>query len=251
MATAGLVPAVPGRLRNTVLRVSGVLTSLGEVRARYGLGAMCRTLAARVGARLCGLVVVQVVWLDVGEVLAAAASAPGFCFREVTAAELMQPARDPANDLDAETAARAADGRNICFAAFDGHRLAAYGWYARHCIEPEHCFGFGLALPPDVVYMYKGFTHPDYRGRRLHGIAMSLALQHLSRDGITALISTVDWTNEASLRSCARSGYRQIGRLIRWNLAGRRPQLSTAQLRARGVQLTNPASSLPPHLTIV
>lgn len=250
MSTVSADAAVPGRMRGILVRLVGAFAGLVQVRSRFGFSAMLRCAAAQLCGRLCGLVVAQVVWLDVGEVLATAASAPGFCFREVSAAELVEHARDPENDLDAEMAARAGDGRNICFAAFDGDRLAAYGWYARHSIEAEHCFGFGLALPPDVVYMYKGFTHPDYRGQRLHGIAMGLALQHLSHDGIRALISTVDWTNEASLRSCARSGYRQIGQLIRWKLGRWEPQFSTACLRARAVKLIRPAPDAV-RLTIV
>ena len=228
---------VCGRLAD---RVTAMLASLAAVRNQFGTTAVLRALAARVGARLCGLVVAQVVWLDVGEVLATAASAPGFCFRELTPAEVVEYARDPSNDLEPEFVRRAGDGRNICYAALDGQRLAAYGWYARESIEAEHCFGFGLSLPPEVAYMYKGYTHPDYRGLRLHGITMGLALRHLSQSGVTALISTVDWTNEASLHSCARSGYRRLGQLIRCRLGGWEPHLVTAKARRQGVEVLHP-----------
>jgi ribosomal protein S18 acetylase RimI-like enzyme len=222
-------------------RLIAAIARLSDVRSRFGLSAACRTIAARIGSRLCGLVVTQVVWLDVGEALATAASAPGFCFRELTPAEIVQYARDPGNDLDPQFAQRAEDGRNICFAALDGARLAAYGWYAREGIEAEHCFGFALRLPHDVAYMYKGFTHPDYRGQRLHGIAMGLALQHLSRqEGIRALVSTVEWTNEASLRSCTRLGYRRLGQLVRFRFAGRDWRLTARALRGHGIGVVRP-----------
>ena len=233
-------PAPQGILRGVVCRGTALLSSLAAVRERFGTIALLRAFAARLGARFCGLVVAHVVWLDIGEVLATAASAPGFCFKELTPAELAEYARDPSNDLEPEVVNRAGDGRNICYAALDGPRLAAYGWYARESIEAEHCFGFELALPSDVAYMYKGYTHPDYRGLRLHGITMGLALKHLSHNGVQSLISTVNWTNDASLRSCGRSGYRRMGQLIRCRVGRWEPHLVTAKARRQGVQVLHP-----------
>ncbi len=109
---------------------------------------------------------------------------------------------------------RAAGGLDLCFAALSDGRLAAYGWYALDAIEGEHNFGIAMSYPSTVAYMYKGFTHPDFRGARLHGTGMGLALQNLKQFGVTALVSSVGWTNEASLRSCDRLGYERLGRII-------------------------------------
>ena len=40
---------------------------------------------------------------------------------------------------------------------------------------------------------------------------MAGALHALGEEGITSLVSTVTWTNRASLRSCARLGYEVLG----------------------------------------
>lgn len=227
------------------------LATLRTEQTRFGWRSMLRLIADRVGGRLFGLSVSHVVWLDVKEVVVTATSLPQFTYRFLTSEEVARYAADPVYDLEPELAARAADGRNSCFGALDRDRLAAYGWYAREWIEPEHCDGFGLKLPPSVVYMYKGFTHPDYRGQRLHGAIMGLALRQFEKDGVGALISTVEWTNDASLKSCARLGYRQIGVLARANVLGWPWRRTSRKVRERGVDIVTPPTAAGGHLTIV
>ena len=154
----------------------------------------------------------EVVWLDLQRA-ESCRPVPGFEFRFLTSAEVRDFSLDASMDLEESLGDEIDRGDSLCFAALDGSHLAAYGWYALHRAAPEHCFGVGLRLPDDVSYMFKGFTHPNYRGRRLHAAAMGLALAELSARGIRALISTVEWTNEASLRSCDRLGYQRLGRI--------------------------------------
>jgi hypothetical protein len=42
---------------------------------------------------------------------------------------------------------------------------------------------------------------------------MGLALQQLAHRGITKLVSIVAWTNWASLKSCWRLGYQNLGNM--------------------------------------
>ena len=44
-----------------------------------------------------------------------------------------------------------------------------------HVLDPQR-----FPYPADVAYMYNGFTSPDFRGKRLHGLAMGLALRALA-----------------------------------------------------------------------
>jgi len=219
------------------------LSTLRTECTRFGWGSMFRLIGDRVGSKVCGLNVIHVVWLDVAEVVVTAASLPQFTFRFLSPAELEVYARDPANDLEPDLVARSADGRNSCFAALDGDRLAAYGWYARDWIEPEHCYGFGLKMPAHVAYMYKGFTHPDYRGQRLHGAVMGLALREFATHGVNALISTVEWTNDASMKSCARLGYRRLGVMAQARFAGCPWYRTSPRVREHGVEIITPATN--------
>ncbi len=189
------------------------LTILKTTRQQFGWAAAGRLLIDRIGARICHRHVMEVVWLDLQQA-EACQPVPGFEFRFLTTQEVGQFSLDPSQDIDPHMAGEIERGESLCFAALDRDQLAAYGWYAIRSAAPRHCYEVGLRLPADVSYMFKGFTHLNYRGRRLHAAAMGLALAALANRGIRALISTVEWTNEASLRSCDRLGYQRLGRIV-------------------------------------
>ncbi len=188
------------------------LQILNTTRQLFGWSAAGRLLLDRVGSRLLNRHVMEVVWLDLQQAKSCQ-PVSGFEFRFLTANEVWRFSTDSSLDLDPSLVPEIERGESLCFAAMENDRLAAYGWYAIQRAAPPHCFGVGILLPANVSYMFKGFTHPDYRGRRLHAAVMGLALAALSERGIQSLISTVEWTNEASLRSCDRLGYRRLGRI--------------------------------------
>lgn len=140
---------------------------------------------------------------------------PGF----LDEAQLQRLARDPANELDASFLNEALAKGDRCYAILDGDKLAAYGWYSRQPTRidpPELLLGFN----PDMVYMYKGLTRPEYRGQRLHAIGMNRALQHYLEQGAKGIISYVESTNFDSLKSCYRLGYRHFGDIYLWRVFG-------------------------------
>jgi hypothetical protein len=124
----------------------------------------------------------------------------------------------------------ALDKGDDCYALWDGDRLASLGWYSNQPTSISD--GLVLHFDPSWVYMYKGYTHPDYRGKRLHGIGMSLALRDYTERGSRGLISYVKSNNFQSLRSIERMGYRifgdiylarVLGRAVTWASPGCKP----------------------------
>lgn len=198
------------------------LSRYSSIRSEQGRSAAAEWIVDRVGARLVNLGVSEVVWLEAGKIKMVGAPPADFIFRFLTPADIAGMVGNE-NELDETHVARAAAGYDLCYAALKEGRLAAYGWYALNCIEGEHCDCVALSFPADVAYMYKGFTHPDFRGQRLHGYAMRLALEALAAErGIRGLISTVGWLNWPSLKSCERLGYERLGRMTRigWKYFG-------------------------------
>jgi len=106
-----------------------------------------------------------------------------------------------------------------CFGFLDGDILASYGWYSS---QPTAIDAPGMVLhfDPRHVYMYKGFTHVKYRGQRLHAIGMTRALEAYLAQGYQGLLSYVEWNNFASLSSCYRMGYKDIGNVYLVRLFG-------------------------------
>jgi ribosomal protein S18 acetylase RimI-like enzyme len=119
-------------------------------------------------------------------------------------------ARDPGNEMSESFVEEALVRGDRCFALSDGASLAAYGWYssAPTRIDPPD---LRLCFSDDYVYMYKGFTHQRYRGRRLHAIGMTMALRHFRARGYRGLVSYVESNNFSSLKSVGRMGYFQFG----------------------------------------
>ena len=213
-------------------KLIGAIQQIAQLRRQFGSQAAFRFVADRLGSRFLRSKVDHVIWLSADDLSPSLRLEPEFEARMLTADEVRTFAADPQNLLSIELADRVAAGHDLCFAILSGHRLAAYGWYALHCIEAEHCAGTAMSYPEHVAYMYNGFTHPDFRGRRLHGLVMGLALRALGERRVTHLVSIVDWTNVSSLRSCERLGYSDLGRMI--SLFGRgRCQCSVYPRRAR------------------
>ena len=71
-----------------------------------------------------------------------------------------------------------------------------------------------MRLPSDTVYLYKAFTVPEYRGRRIHGEALSRAAAHFKQRGIGQMLAIIEFGNWFSLRSHERLGFRPVGRLL-------------------------------------
>jgi GNAT superfamily N-acetyltransferase len=183
--------------------------------SRFGVSSAVIDLAYRAARRIGHLRVVNLVRLNLADLSSAPPLSRALRPRWLTADEVRTYAADPANDLNASMAWRLENGRNYCHAIFDGPRLANYSWFALESIEPEHSLGIGLFFPLDTVYLYKAYTHPDYRGQRIHHAAIASAVSFFGGQGISQLIAVIEYANWASLRSHTRLGCQRIGRILR------------------------------------
>ncbi len=210
--------------------------NIAQTRQHFGWKAALQRAVSRSAQKLLRLEVNEMLWLDAGCLPASIESDPEFQFRFLTAKEVSGFAADPKNDLDASFAVRATRGLDLCFAAIaSGGQLASYSWYASGSIEPEHHLGVAMSLPTDVAYMYKAFTHPDYRGRRLYAATVALALKNLAHRGVTKLVTTIEWTNFASLRGCRRLGFQELGRLSTIGPTRHRIAFTSRAAKSRGI----------------
>jgi hypothetical protein len=194
--------------------ISSKLDQLAGLRRLYGARTAVRWIGYRTVQRVVGLNVAHVVWLDGANLDGSLRADPAYTFRFLSAREVRTLAQNPQNWLNPLWAGRIAAGSDCCFAAWAGPRLAAFTWYALGGLVAEHCAGTPLAYPPGVAYMYHGFTRPELRGKRLHGMVMGLGLRALGNSGVSRLVATIDGANRASLRSCFRLGFVSLGRAV-------------------------------------
>lgn len=125
---------------------------------------------------------------------------------------LREFAADPKNELSHAFLDQALAKGDECYGFVAGASLAAYGWYSTEPTELD-LPGLRLSFSDQYVYMYKGFTAADHRGKRLHAIGMTRALQAYLQGGYRGIISYVEWDNFGSLKSCYRMGYRDFGHI--------------------------------------
>ena len=118
-------------------------------------------------------------------------------------------AADPGSQMSRDFVDEALSKGDQCYGLMHGTALAAYGWYSKRptTTGPDMRVHFS----DDYVYMFKGFTHPEHRGKRLHAIGMTLALQFYLSRGYNGLVSTIESENAESLKSSFRMGYVQFG----------------------------------------
>src|SRR6266571_5284891 len=166
----------------------------------YGMGATLHDIECRMVNKIVHFEILKGMTVRVQDVKDPGLfEAQGFDARFVGEDELARFAHDGAHDVSLDFLRRARARGDRCYALFDGEALAAYGWYSDLPTPiDEH---FVLHFDPAWTYMYKGYTVPAYRGKRLHAVGMCRALRAVTEEGRNGLISWVFSNNFASFRS--------------------------------------------------
>jgi hypothetical protein len=135
-----------------------------------------------------------------------------YCGQFLNAAMLEKFAKSPEYEISEQFLETAMAKGDQCYGFVDGDMLASYGWYSKKPTEIDRP-GLAMHFKDGYVYMYKGFTHVNHRGKRLHAVGMTRALEAYLAMGWKGIVSYVEWNNFASLKSCYRMGYRDIGNI--------------------------------------
>jgi ribosomal protein S18 acetylase RimI-like enzyme len=134
---------------------------------------------------------------------------PRFDYRWLPLNDALALCKDASLDLG-EAKVRAAYGRgDRCIGAFDRARLAAYCWFAT--AAAPHMDRAWLDFPPALVYTYKSYVRPAYRGRGI-AAAMYRAADAVFRErGCREAVICVESHNWASVAAAARAGFEPAG----------------------------------------
>lgn len=190
---------------------SSIVASVRRRVNRHGLGATVYAYGMRAVNSAVPLRILRALCLERAEPSfrrCPAGYTASFASREA----LLRLAADPECELSPEFVTLALSRGDQCFAIWDGNVPAAYSWYAYRSTPIGQ--GMRLHFDPSWVYMYKGFTRPSYRGKRLYAFGVGLALERYRARGFQGLLSYVESTNFDSLKSCFRLGYRAFGSIF-------------------------------------
>lgn len=232
-------------------KIGHKLSRVRQVWRETGCGMLARLTLERVLYPCFGFEANRIVWLPLESAADEQQLPDGAEFRFLTSAEVAEYAQNPEFLLTEQLVQQAEQGTDRCYACLIHGELAAYGWYGVQAEAPADDFGLIMQVPADAAYMHHGYTHPNYRGLRLHGIGMARALRELSGQGVRALLSDVAWTNQASLKSCERLGYQILGTCFTYGWGNWRFSYATPGLRAHDIHFrrirpaTEPVQSEP------
>jgi hypothetical protein len=186
----------------------------------FGLGASVRDIAYLTAQKLMDVRILKGMTAQLADIDPSLFAAGAFTTRFATAPELRAAVQCPEWQCEMSPAfvedALAKGDR--CYGIFDAGRMVSMGWYSRTPTLVTETMS--LHFDPAWAYMYKGYTLPDYRGRRLHGVGMSLACRAYTEEGARGLISYVEFNNLSSLRSVERMGYRIFGDIYLTTIGG-------------------------------
>lgn len=116
---------------------------------------------------------------------------------------------DPSLDL-APRKIRAAYARgDVCVGAFHGGELVGYCWFAFSAAP--HMDRAWLDFPADVVYTYKSFVRPNFRGRGIASAMYRFADAAAIERGRKRAIICVESHNRASIAAARRGGFTEAG----------------------------------------
>jgi ribosomal protein S18 acetylase RimI-like enzyme len=123
--------------------------------------------------------------------------------------EVLGLCADASLDLVPRKVRAAFDRGDLCAGAFAGGELAGYCWFA---LSPApQLDGAWLEFRPDVVYTYKSYVRPAFRGRGVAAALYRFADAHFLERGRTHAVLCVESHNRPSIAAALRSGFSGAG----------------------------------------
>jgi hypothetical protein len=107
-----------------------------------------------------------------------------------------------------------ANGKNdLCFGFLDNGNIASYTWYAK---DTSDMFDGELKIKfsDEYVLAHRTYTHPNYRGRRLHSLGIEQGLRLLSKNNYKGILGVVEANNFSSLKGISHFGNEEFGKFV-------------------------------------
>jgi GNAT superfamily N-acetyltransferase len=140
----------------------------------------------------------------------AARAAPGrLDCRFLGEREVLALCADASLDLAPRKVEAAYARGDLCAGAFEDGALAGYCWFALSAAPQMD--GTWLEFRPDVVYTYKSYVRPAYRGRGIAAALYCFADAHFLERGRTHAVICIESHNRPSIAAALRSGFSGSG----------------------------------------
>lgn len=140
--------------------------------------------------------------------------------RVLDRSDLARYSRDARYEISARFLEGIAARDDLCVAAFSGQDLVSYRFFAAQPTDIDAHLRFHF--PPGWLYAYKAFTHPAWRGRRLHRELFLRSLPAVSQlHKPVGFVTLVLSDNASSAKALARVGFEPFTSFSVWRLLSR------------------------------
>ncbi len=207
-----------------------------SIHCDFGTAALLQHTVNILAGPICDFEALEILWLDADDAVVPSPVPDGMEARFLAPCEVAAFAHAPENGLTDSLVQRAYAETDRCFGIVSNGQLASYTWYATPEEVAADDFGLRKRVPSATAYMHNAFTPVAWRGLRLYGIGVASALRELNRQGITSLLTDIDWSNHASRRGCRRAGFQSLG--ILYTFGRSKFRFSIRPGRARDQQVT-------------
>jgi GNAT superfamily N-acetyltransferase len=148
--------------------------------------------------------------------------AGGLDYRLLSEGNVLPLCTDPSLELAAPKVRAAYRRGDLCVGAFDGAHLAGYCWFALSAAPFMN--GAWLDFDPALVYTYKSYVRPSFRGRGIAAALYRFADPVFLECGREAAIICIESHNWPSIAAARRGGFSAAGcaayvgdaRLLAW-----------------------------------
>ncbi len=166
----------------------------------------------------------------------------GIVLRPLEEREMLERCANPQQlELSPQKSAAAFSRGEVCIGAMDGGRLVGYAWFAFR--PAPHVNRIWMDFDPRVIYTYRAFVHPGYRGRRIAPALYCFADGLFLDRGRTFAALCIELDNAPSLIAARRSGARTVGFVAYLHAGGRFLSLRTRGARKIGYRFYVPQSA--------
>ncbi len=109
--------------------------------------------------------------------------------------------------------------------ATQGQQVVGYVWIARKYVAAAENFshtpalGTAMTLPPTAAFIFNAWVAGEHRGQAIMASMIRFAAGNRLAD-VDELMTTVDWTNAASLSAFKKLGLEETGIVARFGIGG-------------------------------
>ena len=173
----------------------------------------------------------------------------GITLRVLALEDLLEAAPDPELELEPDFIRGALARGDLACGAFEGDRLVGYSW--RTSVTAPYFDDVWVRIEGRFHYIYKSFTRPSHRGRRIH-IAITRFADRISVErGHVAELGFIEISNMLSFLAAKSLGRRRVGYAGYLKVFGRYFTFRTPGIRKIGAGLYLPGEQASVELALL